>query len=190
MVITITCVSIGRSIRRGSGRQVGGFAWGLLFCTSIQSTITRFQVVSIGEAQAAPPVIRVALHKPRLQGTDKISGYGGEPWAARQRHGQIELLTQHLQNGLDPGFSTDRQSPEYRAPYQHCPRAISHRFEHVGSTPDHPEGHGSVMREDSLLERVTGRRRNNRMGGGRRPRSRNLPSRKSRGVCSTRRRLA
>ena len=56
--------------------------------------------------------------------------------AARQRHGQIELLTQHLQNVAGSVFSADRESPEYRAPYKYCPRAISHRFENVGPTPD------------------------------------------------------
>ena len=49
----------------------------------------------------------------------------------KKRHCQIELLAQHLQNELDPGFPTDRQSPEYRTPDQHCSRAISQGLEHV-----------------------------------------------------------
>ena len=50
----------------------------------------------------------------------------GQPDSAIARS---KLLPQHLQNGLDPGFPADRQSPEDRPPYQHCPRAISHCFE-------------------------------------------------------------
>jgi hypothetical protein len=58
-----------------------------------------------GGPQARKRVCAALKRSSVLQGTEKISGDVGEPWATRQRHGQIELLTQHLENVLDPGFT-------------------------------------------------------------------------------------
>jgi hypothetical protein len=48
------------------------------------------------------------VNSPILRRTDKISSDGGEPGTAGKRQGQIELLTQQLENGLDPGFTPHR----------------------------------------------------------------------------------
>ena len=97
-----------------------------------------------------------------LELTDKISGNGAQGRAARQRHGQIELLAQHFQNRRDPGFPTDGQPPKDGTPNQDGPRAVSERFEHVGPSPDapvHVNFNRASHRVDDFRQRGYGRRR-------------------------------
>src|SRR5947209_2870908 len=73
-----------------------------------------------------------------LAWTDQVSGEGGEAWAARQCHGQVELLAQQFQNERDPGFTPNGQPPQDRSPDQDGTRATGERFEHVGPPSDPP----------------------------------------------------
>ena len=43
---------------------------------------------------------------------EEVSADVGEARTARQSHSQIELLPQHLQDELNPGFTSQSQTPQ------------------------------------------------------------------------------